>query len=97
MSEARANGASSGGASSQQIYFQLSAVSAEDTRLRLQLDLLRTKERRILHRLEQLTAQMDRLRRQVDVIEKKAVDHSGKQPFDRGYGSVVWDVTELRY
>lgn len=98
MSDARAKGGVTvGGLTSQEIYFQLSAFSSEDARLRTQLELLRAKERRVLHRLETVAAQSARLRQKVDALERDARASGGKQQGDRGYGDTEWDVTELRY
>ena len=72
-------------------------MSAEDARLRSQLELLRTKERRILDRLETVAAQMAKLRTKVETIEHQTLARGGKQPSDPDYGKTVWDVTELRY
>lgn len=98
MGDARAKGAGNrGGSSLQQIYFQLSSASAEDARLRAQLDLLRVKERQTLHRLEQVAQHMSRLGREIKSLEEATGAQRGKQPNEQGYGSSVWDVTELRY
>jgi len=83
----------------QEVYFRLSAASAEDVRLRAQLDALRSKERRILARLEAVAQQMARLRREIESDDDAtaAAAPQGKQPIGRDFGKSAWDITELRY
>ena len=98
MGDARAKGAGTrGGLSQQELYFRLSAASAEEARLRAQLDLLRAKERRTLARLETVAQGMARLQKEIDAMAEAAGGQRGKQPSERGYGPLAWDVTELRY
>lgn len=86
-----------GRSTTQEYYFQLSATSAEQARLRDQLDLLRSKESLILQRLEVLARQISRLRSEVDHHEKAAITMRGKQLNTASYGSPAWDEIELRY
>ncbi|MEI6363194.1 MAG: hypothetical protein WCP95_13775 [Actinomycetes bacterium] len=98
MGDARAKGAGSrGGLSQQELYFRLSAAAAEEARLQAQLESLRAKERRTLSRLETVAAHMARLQKEIDALAKVPEDGRGKQPGERGYGPLAWDVTELRY
>jgi len=98
MSDARAKGAGTGGGLSlQEIYFRLSADSAEEARLQSQLDGLRAKERRTLARLETIAQNKARLLKEIDAKGEAAGVRRGKQPNERGYGPTAWDVTELSY
>jgi len=98
MSDARAKGAGGrGGQTLQELYFRLSAASAEDSRLREQSEALRAKERRVLKRLENTGRQMAQLRASIDSLEAASNSQPGKQPNERDFGSRAWDVTELRY
>jgi hypothetical protein len=98
MRDARAKGSGGGaGLSQQELYFQLSAASAEEARLRAQLDQLRVKERRALARLETIAQNMTRLQNEVASRAATTEGQHGKQPKERGYGPLAWEVTELRY
>ena len=98
MRDARAKGSGTrGGLSQQELYFQMSAASAEEASLRAQLDQLRVKERRTLARLETVAQHITRLQREIDALATTVEGQRGKQPRERGYGPLAWDVTELRY
>ncbi|MGV1005614.1 MAG: hypothetical protein ACOYEV_12800 [Candidatus Nanopelagicales bacterium] len=100
MRDARAKGAARAGLSLQQLYFQLSSVSADDARLRDQLDRLRAKERRTLQQLEATAGAMVRLQQEIQsrqAQEAASAPAPGKQPVERSFGNSVWDITELRY
>ena len=98
MRDARAKGSGArGGLSKQELYFQLSAASSEEASLRAQLDQLRVKERRTLARLETVAQLMTRLQKEIEARATTAEGQPGKQPKERGYGPLAWDVTELRY
>lgn len=98
MGDAQAKGAGRrGGLSQQQLYFQLSSASAEEARLRSQLEMLRDKERRALARLESVAQHMARLQKEIDSKVESEGARRGKQPNERDYGPRAWDVTELRY
>lgn len=98
MGDARAKGAGTrGGLSQQELYFRLSVASAEEARLRSQLEVLRGKERRTLSRLEQVAQTMARLQKEIDAMVEAAGTQRGKQRNEPGYGPRAWDVTELRY
>ena len=98
MSEARVKGAGTrGGSTLQECYFRLSSASAEQVRLRAQLDQLRSKERQTLRLLEALTQRMSRLRAEVEHHDKAKSTHRGNQPDAATYGSSAWDEIELQY
>jgi phage terminase Nu1 subunit (DNA packaging protein) len=98
MGDARAKGVGTRGVLNQQeLYFRLSAASAEEERLRSQLEMMRAKERHILTRLQTLAQHMARLQQNIDAMVVAAGTQRGKQSNELGYGALAWEVTELHY